>query len=362
MIFRQLFDQESSTYTYLLGDERSREAIIIDSVFEESRRDRALLEELGLRLVRTIDTHCHADHVTGAWLLKQHTGCEICVSADAGIEGADVYLKHRDRIPFGVRYLVARSTPGHTSGCMVYVLDDESTAFTGDTLLIRGCGRTDFQQGDARTIYRSIQMQILSLPEHTRLYPGHDYRGLMVTTVEEEKRFNPRFGGDNSEDDFILYMENLGLPHPKKIGIAVPANLRCGRPDNDVVPEADPDWAPLTYTFGGIWQIGPDWLVDHLGEVQIMDVREVDEFDGPLGHIRGAKFIPLGELNGQAFEPETGIPIVTVCRSGARSAQATIILQRAGVSDVAHLTGGMLRWRSQGHPVVGGFVEPDYVI
>jgi len=362
MIFRQLFDQDSSTYTYLLGEHEAGEALIIDSVFEQSRRDRALLDELGLKLVHVIDTHCHADHVTGAWLLKQHSGCLIGVSANAGIEGADNYFKHGDQIPFGSRFIVARATPGHTNGCMTYVLDDESLAFTGDTLLIRGCGRTDFQNGDARTMYRSVQTQIFSLPEQTHLYPGHDYRGLMVTTVGEEKRYNSRLGGNTSEDDFIGYMNNLGLPHPGKIDVAVPANLKSGRPDRDTLPDADPTWAPLTYTFGGIWEINANWLVDHLPEVQVIDVREQDEFDGPLGHIANAILLPLGNLNGQLDKIAEDIPVVSVCRSGARSAQASVMLRGAGLTKVANLSGGMLRWRDQGHPVEGGVVEPDYQI
>ena len=354
MIFRQLFDQESSTYTYLLADDEKREAVIIDSVFEQSRRDCALLDELDLRLVHVIDTHCHADHVTGAWLLKQNTGAHIGVSANSGIEGADSYFEPNEKIRFGTRYLFARATPGHTAGCTTYVLDNESMAFTGDALLIRGCGRTDFQQGDARTLYRSIQTQILSLPDNTQLYPGHDYRGLMVTSVAEEKRYNPRVGGNISEDDFAGYMENLGLAHPKKIDIAVPANETCGRPNKDTEPDVNPTWAPLTYTFAGIWEISPHWTDEHLPEVQIVDVREADEFDGPLGHIPSAKLIPLGKLAEHTDELSGDTPVVAVCRSGARSAQATIILRRAGLTNVANLTGGMLRWRTEGHAVTGG--------
>lgn len=354
LIFRQLFDQESSTYSYLLGDAAAREAILIDPVFEQSRRDRALLEELGLKLVQVIDTHCHADHITGAWLLKQQTGAGIGISANAGVEGADRYLRHGDQIAFGTRFVTVRETPGHTNGCLTYLLDDERMAFTGDTLLVRGCGRTDFQQGDARTLYRSIKTQILSLPDETLLYPGHDYRGITLTTVAEERRFNPRLGGHISEEDFVGYMRNLGLPHPKQIDIAVPANLRCGRPMDGAMPDQEPAWAPLVYTFGGIWEIDPQWLEEHLGVVQIIDVREPDEFTGPLGHIPGARSIPLGELMTRIAEIDQGTPVVTVCRAGGRSAQATVILQRAGVENTANLAGGMMRWRSRGFPVVGG--------
>jgi sulfur dioxygenase len=351
MIFRQLFDPQSSTYSYLLADPQSREAVLIDPVFEQARRDEALISELGLALVATIETHVHADHVTGAWLLKQRLGSAIVISADSGAEGADRYVKHGDRIAFGKRYLEVRATPGHTSGCITLVLDDESRAFTGDALLIRGSGRTDFQQGDARTLYRSVRSQILSLPPTSLLYPGHDYRGLTVTSVAEEQQFNPRLGGQAAEGDFVGYMRNLGLPHPKLMDVAVPANLRVGRPASDGALAPEPTWAPLTFTFAGIYEIQPHALEEGTTKPQIVDVRERDEFEGPLGRIPGAKSIPLGELNARAGELAHDRPVVTVCRSGARSAQASVMLQKLGFRDVANLAGGMLRWRAEGHPV-----------
>lgn len=249
MIFRQLFDPQSSTYSYLLADERLCEAVLIDPVFEQTRRDRALIAELGLKLLTTLETHVHADHVTGAWLLKQRLGSQIALAAASGAQGADVALAHGDRVSFGARYLEARETPGHTNGCMTYVLDDESMAFTGDALLIRGCGRTDFQQGSARTLYRSVHSQIFTLPQGCLLYPGHDYRGLTVTSVDEERRLNPRLGSGIGEADFTGYMNNLGLPHPKQIDVAVPANLQCGHLANAPEQSGEPSWAPLTFTF-----------------------------------------------------------------------------------------------------------------
>ena len=191
LIFRQLIDLKSSTYTYLLGDTASSQAVLIDPVFEQVHRDIALLQELDLKLSYALDTHCHADHITGAWMLKKLTGASIGISKNAGVENADTYLKHGDQIPFGKRYLSVRETPGHTNGCVTYVLDNESMAFTGDCLLIRGCGRTDFQQGKARNMYQSVHSQIFTLPDETLLYPAHDYRGLTVTSVAEEKKFNP---------------------------------------------------------------------------------------------------------------------------------------------------------------------------
>ena len=353
LIFRQLFDQDSSTFTYLLGDSNTHDAIIIDAVYEQAGRDRALLDELGLRLVHVVDTHCHADHVTAAWLMKHHLGAQIGISQHAGVEGADTTFAHGDHIKFGSRYLEVRETPGHTSGCVTFVLDDETMAFTGDAVLVRGCGRTDFQQGDPSALYRSIQSQILVLPDATKLYPAHDYRGITMTSVVEEKQFNPRFGGQISEQDFAGYMNNLGLPHPGQIDIALPANLRCGRPENDEINDGLPAWGPIKQTFSGVWEVDPQWLVEHLPEVLVLDVRELDEFDGPLGHIADALHIPLGSLVDRADEIGSDRPVVTVCRSAARSAQAIVLLKRAGISDAANLSGGMLRWRDRGYPIVG---------
>ena len=354
LIFRQLFDPQSSTYTYLLGDSQSREAVLIDTVFEQARRDAALLSELDLRLVCTLETHVHADHVTGAWILKRQFGSRIVVAKSSGAEGADRYLAQDDKIEFGNRRLQVRATPGHTNGCLTYVLDDESMAFTGDCLLIRGSGRTDFQQGNARTLYRSVHTRILTLPQDCLLYPGHDYRGLTVTSVREEKRFNPRLGGEIGETDFAGYMENLRLPHPKQIDVAVPANLKCGKREDGDVSLTAPTWAALTYTFAGIWEIQPQAMEEAADKVQILDVREPAEYNGPMGHIRSAILVPLGELAGRIAELARERPIVAVCRSGARSAQATVILQQAGLKDAANLAGGMLRWRAEGFPVEGG--------
>jgi sulfur dioxygenase len=354
LVFRQLFDPQSSTYTYLLADGQTRAAVIIDPVFEQVRRDAALLAELGLTLLYSLETHVHADHVTGAWLLRRQTGCHIALSADSGAQGADRRLVPDDVIAFGQRNLQVRKTPGHTNGCLTYVLDDRSMAFTGDCLLIRGSGRTDFQQGDPQAMYRSVQQQIFTLPDGCLLYPAHDYRGLTVTSVGEERRFNPRLGGETDEAEFTVYMRNLRLAHPKKLDVAVPANLKCGEPEGEVDMAAAPGWAALRYSFAGIWEIDPHGLEEHARGVQIVDVREPEEFTGPLGHIRGAKPIPLGMLAERVGELAHDRPIVAVCRAGSRSAQATAILREAGFSDVANLAGGMLRWRAEGHAVEGG--------
>jgi sulfur dioxygenase len=355
LIFRQLFDPQSSTYTYLLGDSASRAAVLIDPVFEQVRRDVALIGELGLTLIATLETHVHADHVTGASLLKQRTGSKVMVAKASGAAGADRYLVQDDVIAFGARRLLVRATPGHTSGCVTYVLDDSSMAFTGDCLLIRGSGRTDFQEGDPTAMYRSVREQIFALPADCLLYPAHDYRGLTVTSVAEERRFNPRLGGDIALGDFTGYMANLRLAHPKLLDVAVPANLRCGQQeDGAAAPAADPSWAHLRYSFAGVWEIDPHGLEELPSAVQILDVREEEEFTGPLGHIEGAVLIPLGQLAERIDELQRDRPIVAVCRAGGRSAQATAILQQAGFSEIANLNGGMLRWRAEGHPVEGG--------
>jgi glyoxylase-like metal-dependent hydrolase (beta-lactamase superfamily II)/rhodanese-related sulfurtransferase len=352
LIFRQLFDPTSSTYSYLLADSESQEALLIDPVFEQARRDAALVEELGLTLLATLETHIHADHVTAAWLLRHRLNSRITLSAASGAEGADRYLAPGERVTFGARHLQVRATPGHTHGCLTYVLDDESLAFTGDCLLVRACGRTDFQGGDAHRMYQSVHEQILTLPPTCLLYPAHDYRGLTVTSVEEERRFNPRLGGEILEADFVGYMQNLGLPHPKLMDVAVPANLACGRPAHGSAPA--PVWAPLTLTFAGIWEIQPQALLEHARDAQLLDVRERDEYDGPLGHIQGARLMPLAELPAKMAGLDRDRPVVTVCRSGARSAQAAVQLQKAGFTEAANLAGGMLRWRAEGLPVEGG--------
>jgi sulfur dioxygenase len=355
LIFRQLFDPQSSTYTYLLGDSVGRAAVLIDPVFEQVRRDAALVDELGLKLIATLETHVHADHVTGAWLLKQRTGCKIMVSKASAAVGADRSLVQDDIVSFGGRRLLVRATPGHTGGCLTYVLDDHSMAFTGDCLLIRGSGRTDFQEGDAGAMYRSVREQIFALPDECLLYPAHDYRGLTVTSVAEERRYNPRLGGDIGVGDFTGYMANLRLAHPKMIDVAVPANLCCGQPGGDAAqPGADPGWGHLRYSFAGVWEIDPHGLEELQCPVQILDVREEDEFTGPLGHIEGALLVPLGQLAARVDELARDRPVIAVCRAGSRSAQAVAILQQAGFADIANLNGGMLRWRAEGYPVEGG--------
>ena len=354
MIFRQLFDSASSTYTYLLGDTESSDALLIDPVYEHVPRDLALLQELGLRLQATLDTHVHADHVTGAWRLRQRCGSLIALAEAAGAEGVNLPLRHGARVSFGKRHLSVRATPGHTSGCLTYVMDDESMAFTGDSLLIRGCGRTDFQGGSPQHLFTSVREQILTLPDGCLLYPAHNYRGITVTSVAEERRFNPRLGGDVDLGDFAGYMSHLNLPHPKLMAVAVPANLQCGKPEGEAPIAEAPDWAPLTLRFSGVWEIEPMVLLEHASALQIVDVREPPEFIDRLGHLASAKLVPLSQLMDRLEELDRERPVVAVCRSGVRSAQASVLLTKAGFTKVANLAGGMLRWKAEGLPVASG--------
>jgi rhodanese-related sulfurtransferase len=222
-------------------------------------------------------------------------------------------------------------------------------AFTGDCLLIRGAGRCDFQQGNARTMYRSIKEQIFTLPDDCILYPAHDYAGRTCTSVVEEKQYNPRIGGQARERDFVGFMENLGLPHPKKIDIAIPANCRCGQPEDGQMPSLA-DWGPVRLSYAGLWEIDPQWVAEHLDEVHVLDVRDASEFKGELGHIASAQAIPLSKLKSHLQDIPRDKPIIVVCPSGRRSGQATVILRQQGLEAVANLWGGMLAWQEAGLP------------
>ncbi len=344
MIFRQLFDQVSSTYTYLLADEQSLDAVLIDPVFEQHTRDVALVRELGLKLRYTLDTHCHADHVTGAWLMRAETGSQIAMSGEYGAKNVDRALSHGDVVQFGAHSLEVRATPGHTSGCLSLVLDDHSMVFTGDALLVRGAGRTDFQHGCAHTLFRSISEQLFTLPDDCVVYPAHDYEGRTCSTIREERLFNPRIGGDAREEDFVGYMQNLALPHPKQLDVALPANMRAGAPEDGKIP-AVATWAPLVTTYGGVREIKAEWVAAHRKSVQILDVRSPAEFTGQLGHIEGAQLIPIDDLRERVSEVSSEKPIVVVCQTGKRAALGVLILDKAGLSRVANLAGGMVKWR-----------------
>lgn len=346
MIFRQLFDPTSSTYTYLLADETSKEAVLIDPVIDQIDRDLAILDELGLTLRYALDTHVHADHVTAAGTLRARTGAQTVLSERAGVGCADVLVKDGDVLRFGTNALVVRETPGHTSGCVTYVTDDETMAFTGDAVLIRGCGRTDFQQGDARALYHSVRDKVFSLPDSTLIFPAHDYKGRTATSVGEEKLHNPRLGGDLTEDEFVGIMSGLNLPYPKQIDAALPRNVQCGLAP--VARGSAPVWGAIEISAAGVPEVDAAWVSIHRDDVVLVDVREPDEYAGELGHIAGAALIPLGVLSASLHAVPRDRPTVVVCRSGGRSAKATQALLAAGFTRVASMRGGMLDWNQRG--------------
>ena len=350
LLHRQLFDATTGTYTYLLADVTSGEGVIIDPVFEQHDRDLSLIRELGIQLVASLDTHAHADHVTGSWLMQQATGCAIGLAQSARAQNVTLPLEHGDHVAFGSRHLQVRSTPGHTDGCVTYVLDDQSAAFTGDALLVRGCGRCDFQQGDPHTLWRSITEQIFSLPNSCLLYPGHDYTGRTLTSVAEEKAFNARLGGGADERDFVGHMTNMKLPHPGKIAIALPGNMRSGQPRDEQPAQ---HWAPVQRSFAGLPELPPSWLAEHRNAVTVLDVRSEDEVEGPDGRIETSLHIPLQDLEQRQAELPSDRPLVVVCHAGSRSALATQQLLKAGFDRVANLRGGLLRWSDEGFPLVG---------
>ena len=226
MLFRQLFDSESSTYSYLIADEKSRSAVLVDPVLEQVERDLKLLRELNLTLEFCLETHVHADHVTATSKLRELTGCHGIVPEGAPVSCADRHIRDGETVQLGDVTIKAIATPGHTDSHMAYLVNGDRL-LTGDALLIRGCGRTDFQSGSAAALYDSVQQRLYTLPDATLVYPAHDYHGHTVSTLGEEKIWNPRFAG-RSREQFIGYMNGLVLPYPKKIMEALPANERCG--------------------------------------------------------------------------------------------------------------------------------------
>ena len=338
MIFRQLFDRDTCTYTYLLGDPRTREAILVDPVNTLADRDAALVGELGLKLVATVETHVHADHITGAWRLKARTGANIVVPATSGLSAADRLIHHDEVLRFGDLGVRALATPGHTSTCTSYLA--EGLVMTGDALLVRGCGRTDFQEGSAATLYDSVHGQLLSLPDDTHVYPGHDYKGHTRSTVAEERAFNPRLGGGRSREDFVAIMDDLKLDYPRYIQVALPGNRALGRTDEDeAIPGA---WSFMPRSQRGARQVSVDWVRAHRTEVRLIDVREPEEVDPALLH--DAERVPVGRLTQVAPSWERRDPVVLLCRSGGRSDHGAVQLEALGFGRVASMTDGMLAW------------------
>ncbi|MEM7675926.1 MAG: MBL fold metallo-hydrolase [Myxococcota bacterium] len=333
MLFRQLFDAKSCSYTYLLAEPSGR-GVLIDPVLEQVERDITLIEELGLELTHTIETHVHADHITASGILRNRMGSQSVMSRQAGVGCADILVDDGDIVEVGHLRLEVRHTPGHTTESICVVTSDRSMVFTGDTLFIRGCGRTDFQAGDPKQLYRSVHQKVFSLPDACLVYPGHDYNGHTVSTVGEEKFHNPRLGAGKSEAEFVAIMNGLDLPKPKLIDQAVPANEQCGveRPQ-------------VERTAHGVPEVSIDWVKRNQDTVRLVDVRSEAEFFGELGHIEGSALIELDRLKTAVSDWNRHQMIVIVCRSGRRSGQAAQTLESMGFKNVASMAGGMLAWR-----------------
>ncbi|MGZ3743141.1 MAG: rhodanese-like domain-containing protein [Pseudobdellovibrionaceae bacterium] len=347
IIFYQLFEAESSTFTYIIADKKTKEAAIIDPVLETVDRDLKLIKELGLRLMYILDTHIHADHITGAGELRRQTQAKTGVSHEAEIPCVDIPLEDGQELLLGDKKIKVIATPGHTNTCLTYAF--EGMIFTGDSLMIRGCGRTDFQQGSADKLYDSVHEKLFKLPDDTFVYPGHDYRGQTASTIGLEKKFNPRLSETKSKEEFKKIMSELKLANPKKIHEAVPANLACGKPQ-----------APRTIyaqVVDGIPEVSCEDVVAHLPQVEakkirLIDVRRPDEFNNEFGHIHGAELVPLGgELMDFLENGDRSEEIIFVCRSGGRSGTATAESVKLGYKFTMNMVGGMIRWNEKSFPV-----------
>lgn len=359
MIFKQLFDKTSSTFTYLIADPVSKEALFIDPVNTNIDEYLALLKTDDLQLKYLFETHVHADHITASGLLRQVTGAKIGIGSHCGAELADYQLQGEEVFLLGTNLsLKTICTPGHTGGSMSFLVGDK--IFTGDTLFIGGCGRTDFQNGSAAALFDSITQKIFTLPGETLIYPGHDYKGNFVSCVFQEKANNPRLAG-KTRDEFIHIMDNLNLPKPKLINEAVPANLYCGTDEEEALQLADSsDYAQSNKERRGVQgninrakqQIKQIDLVAAkemllADNVILLDVREKNEFD--LGFIENAIHIPRGEIKPtvESLLPTNNkdAAILIYCASGNRSALAGIIMEELGYTNLYSLVGGYVGWK-----------------
>ena len=332
MIFRQLFDSTSGTYSYLLASRRGGEALIIDPVLEKVDRYLKLMEELDLRLVKAVDTHLHADHVTGLGALRDRTQCITVMGEHSRVDVVSMRIGEGDRLAIEGVKLDVLYTPGHTDDSYSFTMADR--VFTGDTLLIRGTGRTDFQNGDSRAQYNSLQ-RLLNLPEETLVFPAHDYKGDTVSTIGEEKRCNPRLQVKDAEE-YAALMASLNLPNPKMMDVAVPANLRQGFLQAEIARRG---WAVCATDAKAMLRAG---------NVALVDLRETIERD-KHGVIPGSVHTPYSELQRsfgsgamlEEFAAATGKPLLFLCAFGERSAMAVQRAQEAGLSSARHVEGGM---------------------
>jgi len=346
MIFRQLFDSVSGTYSYLLASRAGGEALILDPVLEKADRYCQLLRELDLRLVKAVDTHLHADHVTGLGELRDRTQCITIMGEQSKADVVSMRVSDGDKVMIEGLSLDVMYTPGHTDDSYSYLMGDR--VFTGDTLLIRGTGRTDFQNGSSRAQYESIFNRLLKLPDETMVFPAHDYKGDTVSTIGEERRYNPRLQV-RSVDEYIELMANLKLPNPKMMDVAVPANMHVGLHQEDLAKQ-------------GLALSARD-AINSLGrpDILLVDLRETSE-RAKHGTISGALHAPYPSIN-ENLQPggmlrevaaATGRRVVFFCAFGERSAMAVAAAKNAGLANTAHIEGGIDAWKKAGGPVVHG--------
>ena len=359
MIFKQLFDQETWTYTYLIADPVTKEAVLIDPVNTHIEAYVAMLDAQGLQLKYTLETHVHADHITASGLLRQRLGSQTGVSQLCGATTADIQIQDGDVFEFAAgEQIKVIATPGHTSGSISYCWRDR--LFTGDSLLIGGCGRTDFQGGDAGAQYDSITQRLFTLPDETLVYPGHDYQQRWVSSIMQERTTNPRLAG-KSREQFIDIMNNLNLPKPRLIDEAVPANRYCGLDENerqDAVALRDEQPLRITTKTEDLVTSAKQQVteVDVVkakqllaeGHIVLVDTREESEY--AAGHIEGALLLPRGVLEfkiGAIPElADKGKSVLIYCRTGGRSALASLTMQQLGYTNVLSMAGGFEAWKN----------------
>jgi len=343
MIFRQLFDSVSGTYSYLMASRRGGEALIIDPVLEKVDRYLQLVKELDLKLVKAVDTHIHADHITGLGALRDRTHCITVMGENAKVDVVSMRVTEGDKLTIEGMSMDVLYTPGHTDDSYSFLMGDR--VFTGDTLLIRGTGRTDFQNGSARAQYESLFNKLLKLPDETLVYPAHDYKGDTVSTIGEEKRCNPRLQV-KSVDEYVDLMSKLNLPNPKMMDVAVPANMRQGLAQDEIARKG--------------WAITPTQALGLVGrpEAALVDLRERSERERH-GAIPGSVHAPYPDLQGNIrkggvlyeLASSTGKRIVFYCAFGERSAMAVQAAQDAGIASACHIHGGVDAWRKANGPL-----------
>ena len=343
MIFRQLFDAVSGTYSYLLASRAGGEAMIIDPVLEKVDRYLQLIRELDLRLVKAVDTHLHADHITGLGALRDRTHCITVMGENSKADVVSMRLAEGDRLTVEGVSMDVLYTPGHTDDSYSFVMGDR--VFTGDTLLIRGTGRTDFQNGDARMQYESLFGKLLRLPDETLVFPAHDYKGDTVSTIGEEKRYNPRLQV-RSIDEYVALMASLNLPNPKMMDVAVPSNMKIGLAQQEIARRG--------------WALDAKNAIAMVGrpDIAFVDLRETSERE-KHGSIPGALHAPYGDLqknigpDGMLREVARASDrrIVFYCAFGERSAMAVQAAQDAGIVSALHVEGGLDAWRKADGPL-----------